>query len=46
MPHRMHGTGLFAEIYHKNQRSVGKYTIHGSYDILWDVAVCMGTGVL
>ena len=28
--HRIHGTGLFTYIYHKNQLNVGKYTIHGS----------------
>ena len=29
--HRIHGTGIFTYIYHKNQPNVGKYTIHGSY---------------
>ena len=29
--HRIHGTGIFAYIYHKNQPNVGKYSIHGSY---------------
>ena len=28
---RIHGNGIFAYIYHKNQLNVGKYTIHGSY---------------
>ena len=31
--HRIHGTGIFTYIYHKNQPNVGKYTIHGSYGI-------------
>ena len=31
--HRIHGTGIFTYIYHKNQANVGKYTIHGSYGI-------------
>ena len=25
--------GIFTYIYHKNQLNVGKYTIHGSYEI-------------
>ena len=29
--HRIHGTGIFTYIYHKNQPNVGRYTIHGSY---------------
>ena len=28
--HRIHGTGIFHYIYHKNQPNVGEYTIHGS----------------
>ncbi len=28
--HRIHGTGIFTYIYHKNQPNVGKYAIHGS----------------
>ena len=31
--HRIHGTGIFTYIYHKNQPNVGKYTIHGWYGI-------------
>ena len=37
--HRIHGTGIFTQIYHKNLPNVGKYiyiyicTIHGSYGI-------------
>ena len=27
----LHGAGVFANIYPKNHRNVGKYTIHGSY---------------
>ena len=27
--------GLFAYIYHKNKLIVGKYTMHGSYGIIW-----------
>ena len=27
VPHRIHGTGIFTYIYHKNQPKVGKYTI-------------------
>ena len=30
-PHRIHGTGIFTCICHKNQLNVGEYTIHGSY---------------
>ena len=30
---RIHGTGIFTCIYHKNQPNVGKYTIHGSLGI-------------
>ena len=30
IPQRIHGTGIFTYIYHKNQLNVGKYTIHGS----------------
>ena len=36
---RIHGTGIFTYIYHKNQPNVGiniyicRYTIHGSYEI-------------
>ena len=26
MTHRIHGTGIFTHIYHKNQPNVGKYT--------------------
>ena len=29
--HRIHGTGIFPYIYHKNPPNVGKYTINGSY---------------
>ena len=29
LSHRIHGTGIFPYIYHKNQLNVGKYTIHG-----------------
>ena len=32
--YRIHGTGIFPYIYHKNQPNVGKYTIHGSYGYL------------
>ena len=32
--HRIHGTGIFTYIYHKNQPNVDKYTIHGSYGYL------------
>ena len=32
LPHRTHG--IFTYVYHKNQRNVGKYTIHGSYGLL------------
>ena len=31
--HRIHGTGIFTYIYHKNQLDVGKYTIHRSYGL-------------
>ena len=31
--HSIHGTGIFAYIYHKNQMNVGKYTIHGWYGL-------------
>ena len=31
LSHRIHGTGVFTYIYHKNQPNVGKYTIHGSF---------------
>ena len=31
MTHRIHGTGIFSNIYHTNQPNVGKYTTHGSY---------------
>ena len=31
---RIHGTGIFTYIYHKNQPNLGKYTTHGSYE-LW-----------
>ena len=31
--HKIHGTGIFAYIYHKDQPNVGKYDIHGSYGI-------------
>ena len=31
--HRIHGTGIFTYICHKNQPNVGKYTIHGSYGL-------------
>ena len=27
--HRIHGTGIFTYIYHKNQLNIGKHTIHG-----------------
>ena len=30
-PTRIHGTGIFTYIYHKNQPNVGKYAIHGFY---------------
>ena len=30
---RIHGTGIFTYIYHKNQPNVGTYTIHGSLGI-------------
>ena len=35
--HRIHGTGIYTYIYHKNQSNVGKYTIqvHGSYRYLY-----------
>ena len=29
--HRIHWTGIFSYIYHKNQPNVGKYVIHGWY---------------
>ena len=29
--HTIHGTGIFTYIYHQNQPTVGKYTIHGWY---------------
>ena len=29
--HRVHGTGIFTYICHRNQPNVGKYIIHGSY---------------
>ena len=32
---RIHGTGIFTYIYHKNQPHVGKYTIHGWYGIVF-----------
>ena len=35
MVHRIHGTGISTNIYHKNQLNVGKYTIHGWYG--WDI---------
>ena len=28
MTHRIHGTGIFTYVYHKNQPNVGKYTIY------------------
>ena len=31
--HRIHGTGIFTNIYHEFMPNVGKYTIHGSYGI-------------
>ena len=34
----LHGTGIFTFIYHKHQ-PVGKYTIHGSSGIFWDISV-------
>ena len=37
-PLRIHGTGIFTYIYHKNQPNVGKYTIHGSYVLEFFVA--------
>ena len=30
LPHRIHGTGIFTYISHKNLPNVGEYTIHGS----------------
>ena len=33
--YRIHGTGIFADIYHKNQPNVGKYSIHGSYGYIY-----------
>ena len=29
--HRIHVTGIFIYMYHKNQPNVGNYNIHGSY---------------
>ena len=34
---RIHGTGIFAYIYHTNQLNVGKYTKHGSYGLIEEV---------
>ena len=31
--HRIHGTGIFTYIYHRNHPNVGRYTIHGSYGL-------------
>jgi len=31
--HRIHGTGIFTYIDHKNQPNVDTYTIHGSYGV-------------
>ena len=31
--HRIHGTGIFTYIHHKNQPNVAIYTIHGSYGL-------------
>ena len=31
--HRIHGTGIFTHIYHKNQLNVGKYSLLGSYGV-------------
>ena len=31
LSHTMHGTGIFTNIYHKNQPNAGKYTRHGWY---------------
>ena len=35
--HKIHGTGIYLYIYHKNQLNVGKYTIHGWYGVWWVV---------
>jgi len=32
--------GIFTYIYHKNQRNVGKYTIHGSYGYIYHHQGC------
>ncbi len=35
LSHRIHGTGIFTSIYHKNQLNLGKYIIHGCYGFLF-----------
>ena len=45
--HRIHGTGIFTYIYHKNQPNVGKYTIHGWYGGVCKCVFCqLGSHIL